>query len=410
VSFLTLFGSALLCLAGQIPAPEARVHDGAGLLSANQRSKLEALSRDVEQATTAELAIVTVPSLNGKTVDEFANEWFNDWGIGKDEVNNGVLLLVAPQERRVRIEVGYGLEALLTDGKCGEILDSAVVPRFRAEDFPGGIVAGAERIADELLRNPEAAHGVAGSGPLFLRSPKQEAWVATLTAGGVSIAFLVIGFFVAMRRLYSTASFVALSLIVLAFLAVAAYFIWRLPQRNPNVTLTFGGMGAMAAAAWGFNWFKYRRFGPHHCSKCGTHLQLLGEVEDDSKLESIQRLEEKLGSVNYDVWVCPACLNSDSERYVSLFSAFSDCPSCRARTFKTDPQVVLSPATEFSAGRARVDGRCVSCNHKTVKYVVLPRIVRSSSSSGGGGFGGGGSGSGGFGGGSSGGGGASRGW
>jgi uncharacterized protein len=140
-------------------------------------------------------------------------------------------------------------------------------------------------------------------------------------------------------------------------------------------------------------------------------LELLSEQDDESKLSAVQQLEEKIGSVDYDVWICPACLNNDTERYIKPFSGFSECPACHCRTFKEDSQKVISPASTVSSGRARVDGRCVSCNHKTVRFVILPRIEQSSSSASGGSFGGGGGGGGGgFGGGGSGGGGASGGW
>ena len=110
-------------------------------------------------------------------------------------------------------------------------------------------------------------------------------------------------------------------------------------------------------------------------------MELLSEQDDDPKLSSVQRLEEKIGSVDYDVWICPACLNSDTDRYVKRFSGFQNCAACKARTFKLDPQEVLVPATTVSAGRARIEGRCVSCNHKTVQNVILPMLPQPSSSS-----------------------------
>jgi uncharacterized protein len=142
---------------------------------------------------------------------------------------------------------------------------------------------------------------------------------------------------------------------------------------------------------------------------------LLSEQDDDPKLEPVQRLEENVGSVDYDVWICPACLNQDTERYIKTFSSFHDCPKCDGRTFKEGAQQVIRAATTTSSGTARVEGRCVSCNHKTVRNIMLPMIQQSSSTgssdgSFGGGFGGGGGGGGGFGGGGSGGGGASGGW
>ncbi|MGD9723715.1 MAG: YgcG family protein [Pirellulales bacterium] len=401
-----------------VPPPrdsKLRVHDLAGLLSPEQRESLERLAQDVERQTTAQLAVVTVPSLEGRTVEDYAHELFNTWGIGQRDTNNGVLFLVAPKERRMRIEVGYGLEPLLTDSLCGAIRDEAVIPRFKQNDYPGGIRAGSERLAAALKGNPQAARGVKSSAPFLLRTARREALVAT---GGVAIAaivFLVLGFVVMGRRLYSTTTFLLVTIIGLVVLGAAAYFTWRTPKVQMPWAW-FSGAGTAWLGTWLFNLGKYRRYGPHGCSKCGTALELLSEQEDDPKLEPVQRLEEKIGSVDYDVWICPACLNTDTERYIKPFSAFKECPQCRARTFKEDPQRVTRAATFASAGSARIEGRCVSCNHKTVRLIVLPILVAESTSSGSGssfgsfGGGGGGGGGGSFGGGSSGGGGASGGW
>ena len=204
--------------------------------------------------------------------------------------------------------------------------------------------------------------------------------------------------------------------------------LWRTPRVEQPLSL-FGGATAATIAAWGYNLKRYRRFGPHGCSKCGTQLRLLSELEEDPKLSAVQQLEEKIGSVDYDVWVCPACLNNDTERYIKPFSRFTECPKCRARTFKEDDQQVIRPATTLMSGLAQVEGRCVNCNYKSVREVILPVLPAPSTwsssnsssgssfgsggsfgggfSSGGGGFSGGGSD---FGGGSSGGGGASGGW
>jgi uncharacterized protein len=147
-------------------------------------------------------------------------------------------------------------------------------------------------------------------------------------------------------------------------------------------------------------------------------LELLSEQDDNPKLSAVQQLEEKIGSVDYDVWICPACMNKDTEQYIKRFSGFKECPKCNGRTFKEDDQKTVRAATTRRSGLAKIEGRCVACNHKWVRSVILPIISASNStwsgsgSSGssvtGGGWGGGGGGS--FGGGSSGGGGASGGW
>ena len=410
---LTLLTGILLAV---LPPPAKdspqRVFDNAGLLSEAQRTSLESLSRDVELATTAQFSVVTVRALDGMTVENYANELFNSWGIGRKDVNNGVLLLVAPEERRMRIEVGRGIEPLLTDSLCGEIRDEQIIPRFKQQDYAGGIMAGAQRLAAILKSDVKAARGDPDSEPALARSARRQALVATSGAGIGALALAGLGVLAAGRRLYSTTVFAVVTAIGLTALGVAAYLTWKTPKGEQPL-VWFGGAATASLAAWGYNFGKYRRFGPRGCSKCGTHLALLSEHDDDPKLSSVQRLEEKFGSVDYDVWICPACLNNDTEHYIKAFSEFQACEKCTGRTFKEDPQKVIKRATYSRAGKARIEGRCVSCNHKTVQSIILPQLVASSSSSNGGGSfggGGGGGGGGGFGGGSSGGGGASGGW
>ena len=389
--------------------PTASVHDFANLLSAAERASLEELAQSVERQTTAELAVVTVPSLRGQTVESYAHELFNQWGIGQKDLNNGVLLLVAPTERRMRIEVGYGLEPLLTDSLCGEIRDSAIIPRFKANDYAGGIVAGAQRLAAVLRADPAAARGDPNSGPILARTKRHNALWANGAAGIAALGLLALGILTAVRRLYSTTVFFTVTAVSAMLVGLAAYFTFHAPARQQPIAW-FGGAAFASLAGWCLNLVRYRRFGPHGCSKCGTQLELLSEQEDDPKLTAVQRLEEKIGSVDYDVWICPACLNQDTERYIKNFSGFKDCPECKARTFKEDAPVEVMAATTFSEGSARIDGRCVSCNHKAVRYITRSKISESSNSSSSFGGGGGGGGGGGFGGGSSGGGGASGGW
>src|SRR5688572_4971505 len=100
---LALFAAAIILAVVSPRDPNARVHDFANLLTPQQEASLDELARQVERTTTAQFAIVTVPSLDGLTVDEYANDLFNSWGIGKKDFNNGVLLLVAPNERRLSI-------------------------------------------------------------------------------------------------------------------------------------------------------------------------------------------------------------------------------------------------------------------------------------------------------------------
>ncbi len=141
-----------LALGQSLTFPEltGRVVDEAGILDANTREQLEKLSADLEAKTTDQLVVVTLKSLQGTSIDDYGYQLGRKWQIGQKDKNNGVLLIVAPNERRVRIEVGYGLEPTLTDAISSVITQGSILPRFRAGDFAGGVRRGAEDIAQVL--------------------------------------------------------------------------------------------------------------------------------------------------------------------------------------------------------------------------------------------------------------------
>jgi uncharacterized protein len=132
------------------PPLTGRIVDQAGLLDAAARARLDAKLQDLEAKTTTQLVVVTLPSLDGYDIADYGYQLGRHWGIGQKGTNNGVLLIVAPNERRVRIEVGYGLEGTLTDAVSRLIIDHAILPRFRTKDFAGGIERGVDDIVQVL--------------------------------------------------------------------------------------------------------------------------------------------------------------------------------------------------------------------------------------------------------------------
>ena len=135
-----------------VPAPNGPVNDFANILDDATESRLRSVVEAVERDTTAEIAVATVPSLEGTSVEDVATRYFNTWGVGQKSLNNGVLLFVAPNEREVRIEVGYGLEPILPDGLAGDVIRRDVLPKFKDGDYPGGISAAVDRLAT-IIRN-----------------------------------------------------------------------------------------------------------------------------------------------------------------------------------------------------------------------------------------------------------------
>ena len=132
------------------PALTGRVVDEAGVLDTGARATLRDALAELETKTTDQLVVVTLKSLRGTSIEDYGYQLGRRWQIGQKDKNNGVLLIVAPKERKVRIEVGYGLEGTLTDAIGRMIIETSILPRFRAGDVPGGIKQGVEDIVQVL--------------------------------------------------------------------------------------------------------------------------------------------------------------------------------------------------------------------------------------------------------------------
>lgn len=128
----------------EFPALTGRVVDDAGILDASTREALRAKLQVLEEKTGDQLIVATVKSLHGGSVEDYANRLFRHWHVGEKGRNNGVLLLHAPNEHKIRVEVGYGLEGTLTDAISKLILANAVAPRFKENDFNGGMTRGVD--------------------------------------------------------------------------------------------------------------------------------------------------------------------------------------------------------------------------------------------------------------------------
>lgn len=147
---LLLFGVGTLEAQPEFPPPRGYVNDFAGVLDAASAKRIEALCLEVEQKTGAQLALVTVKSLDGGDISDIANRLYEAWGIGQKGRDNGVLILTSIEDRRIKVEVGYGLEGILPDGRVGGILDQYVVPYLREGDWASGFYAGLAAIASVI--------------------------------------------------------------------------------------------------------------------------------------------------------------------------------------------------------------------------------------------------------------------
>lgn len=132
------------------PVLSGRVVDDAGILSPDTEARLTGWLQDFDQTSKRQLVVVTVKSLQGFPIEEYGYKLGRVWGIGQKDKNTGVILLVAPKERTVRIEVGYGLEGEMTDALSRHIIESDILPAFRQGDFNAGVTAGTVSILNAL--------------------------------------------------------------------------------------------------------------------------------------------------------------------------------------------------------------------------------------------------------------------
>jgi uncharacterized protein len=193
-----LLGFAAVAAARDVPYLAGRVNDTAGIIPAESRQRLDTALAAVEKDSGAQVAVLTVESLDGDSLEDFSHRVAQTWKLGRKGVDDGVLFLVAKGDRKMRIEVGYGLESKLPDALCGRILDNVVRPRFRAGEFGGGIEAGVEAIAGTLAGKdvvpksaPSTAQplGFAGSllfGFIFLVVITPFSLIALFGSGGMS--------------------------------------------------------------------------------------------------------------------------------------------------------------------------------------------------------------------------------
>lgn len=139
------------------PALSGRVIDEANMLTAEQEDELTGRLATLEQRTTDQLVVVTVPTLGGRPIADYARALGNHWGLGRADLNNGVLLVIAPAEREVRIEVGTGLRPVLTDELAADVIDRDILPHLRAEEYYTGIAGGVEALIGALEARQQPA-------------------------------------------------------------------------------------------------------------------------------------------------------------------------------------------------------------------------------------------------------------
>jgi uncharacterized protein len=161
VALLLAFLTAPAAAQDLPPRPQGPIYDQADLLPPAEEASLDQRLRDFNAKTGDAVIVATVDSLQGAPIEDYASKLYAAWGIGGAERDTGVLLLIAKQDRKMRIEVGYGLTPYITDILSGRIIRNEITPRFKQGDFAGGITAGVNALLTQLSKSPADAKAIA---------------------------------------------------------------------------------------------------------------------------------------------------------------------------------------------------------------------------------------------------------
>ncbi len=372
-----------------------------GILSQAAVDSIDSMFGNVWNETTAEPVAVVISSMDSDyNVDDFATALFDDWKIGKKDKDNGVLILVATDDRRMAIRTGYGVEGILTDGTCGEIRDAAFV-YFREGDYDLGVVTAA-RLVSEILLRPDAREEIMSkyANDATTDDSASEMLHFMLWAGVVALVCLL--------------AWIIMITVTTRDKSEQERYRRLFTVKPVSLFLTFVGLGVpLIAFIICTLMMRHIRDHKRRCPNCDSPMRKLDEVHDNDYLTPAQDLEERLNSIDYDVWLCDNCGEKDVTPYVNRQSSYTECPQCGARTMAMTGNRILSQPTATREGRGERIYSCRNCQHRiskpyTIAKAAAPVVIIPG---GGRGFGGGGGFSGGsFGGGMTGGGGASGGW
>jgi uncharacterized protein len=182
-----------IALAISIPPLTGRIVDNADMLSPDQEASLTRKLADIEQKTSVQIVILTIPSLEGEPIEDYSIRVGDQWKIGQKKIDNGAIIVVSKAERKVRIEIGYGLEPVITDGMAGTIIRDRLAPRFRENDFYGGLNAAVDGLV--LAAKKEYPETGTGAQPQSGPPQKDVGSLAVALFFGAMIWFSVAGIF-----------------------------------------------------------------------------------------------------------------------------------------------------------------------------------------------------------------------
>ncbi|MFS8860573.1 TPM domain-containing protein [Synechococcus sp. H60.1] len=395
----------------QVPNPRRQyggwVSDTANILSSSTENELNRLLTQLEQRTTAEMAVVTVPNTQGyATPKAFTTQLFNYWGIGKAGRNNGVLFLISVGDRRVEIETGRGLATILPNSRVQQIIDEQILPRFRNRDFDGGTLAGVRQLTAVLQGQP-VAEVQASSALSPAAVPRADGREALAVAQGLlegsllllGILLLGLGWRRSRLPVYLKAERGGAKVLSLTRREQGTMAVLSSLQSDPIRLLLYSGslcLGLFLLSASG-NWLvlvlpflavvttdgilgskRGIPFQPVVCQSCGRPLRPIQPQVLDKQLPPAHRLAKSQRRARYYGWFCPVCRGVALVVRERIAYRHLYCPSCQALTLDLTTQI-LQEATYSSSGLKLEILTCPICQYRSERTVVIPPLRDSDS-------------------------------
>lgn len=331
------------------------VSDQDDLLDNETENEINNLLSRLQKSTTAEVAVVVINGTDRTSARDLSMKLFDLWGVGKKGSDNGLIILLCVESREIFMRTGYGLEGALPDALATEICNERMAPYFKQGEWGKGLLTGVEIVCgvlyEEYQQNGYAEHENFEWAPLLL---------------------------------------VYLNLCVIFFVATVIFINMKAAKVDPNNKLekinvvkkssvVWFCVGILFLPAlfllliWVYKW-KIARIRKHKIvCHCGSEMELLSETQEDSFLDAIKQLEEKIGSRDYDVWLCKKCKNTIIYPYDKIFSGYDKCPSCGAKTYKKKYDSVVREPSVNHDGLVKTVFECKNCKYRDEKTKVLPK-------------------------------------
>lgn len=371
-----------------------------GILSRHTVARADSIIQGIWDKTTAEVVVVAVKTIGNDDIDTFATELFTKWGIGKKDNDNGLLLLIVTDQRKAVIRTGYGMEGVVPDIIAGRVIHDDMIPHFKEGDYNSGVIEALRKL-EYVITTPGATEELKSQYENDAKAQTQDWMMTYLGFAGVVTIGLLIWFIISLWKAgsldllekYRKLEKLKLPMLMCCFLCL--------------------GMPLLLYIILIYT-LKHWRLKPRVCPNCENKMRRLDEVHDNEYLTPAQDMEERYNSIDYDVWLCDACGETDILPYVNKQLKFTVCEQCGARMYTLKADRILRSATPDREGEGVRIYSCLNCGKTSTVPYTIPTTSAPVVIPGGGrgrGFGGGGGFSGGiFGGGRTGGGGASGGW